>query len=117
MWLLLVTCFWACSTAYEILYAINCGGLTDITVDSIAYSADRYYTENTHTVYKNYISRSVKDSNQRLLIRNERASSSNFSYLLPIRDEGRFGLVLRFYEVRDSTCSMSSESQGSGCSM
>ena len=99
MWLVLIITLWTCSTAYEILYGINCGGTSDIVSPSVTYSADRYFTEDTFTLHKSYVSRNIKDYIERSLIRNERTSKKDFSYLLPIKEEGRFGIVLRFYEV------------------
>lgn len=85
MWIVLIITLWTCSTAYEVLYGINCGGTSEIVSDTVTYSADRYFTEDTFTIHKNYISRSIKDPIEKSLIRNERTSKKDFGYLLPIK--------------------------------
>ena len=94
-----VLLLWTCNAAYEIIYAINCGGSSDIPFEGGTYMSDRYYQGDSRTVQKTLMPKSIQDKSERLLIKNERTAMSAFSYHLPMKEEGHFGILLKFYEV------------------
>lgn len=87
-----------CSYAYDLVYAMNCGGPKHVDRFGIQYDAD----SNDVGISSNFgqslaISRVHPDD--RILYQTERYHTSSFSYNVPIDEDGEYILVTKYSEV------------------
>ena len=86
------------SVAYEVVYAVNCGGGKHTDRFGIHYNAD----DNTVGVPSEFgrtltISRVHPDD--MILYQTERYHTSSFAYNIPVPDDGQYLLIAKFSEV------------------
>lgn len=78
-------------------YAVNCGGETIVTPDGVTYRKDQGYSAGVPSDYGMQFSiRSTKDSK---IYQTERYAEEDFTYSIPIVEDGNYVLILRFSEV------------------
>lgn len=87
-----------CTDAYEVVYAVNCGGSRHTDRYGIQYRAD----DNPIGIPSTFglsltISRVHPDD--MLLYQTERYHTSSFSYNIPIEEDGEYVLVTKYSEV------------------
>ncbi len=86
------------STAYDVVYALNCGGSKLTDSHGIRYKADTSKVGTTSEFGKALvISRTHPEDT--LLYQTERYHSSSFGYDVPIPNDGEYVLILKFAEV------------------
>lgn len=104
--LLGLLCWLGCGQSYEVVLALNCGGSTDIKTELLEYvkvpvapTQDKYYSPASKANHKSYLSRSIRDPQERSLLKSERTSSETFSYEIPLKAPGAYGVAVKFIEV------------------
>jgi len=60
---------------------------------------DNFYSNNSRGNHKSYLSRSIRDQQERSLLKTDRTSSDSFMYRLPMKQEGKYGIAVKFIEV------------------
>lgn len=95
---LLMVYYPLCTDAYEVVYAVNCGGSRHTDRHGIQYRAD----DNPVGIASTFglsltISRVHPDD--MLLYQTERYHTSSFSYNIPIEEDGEYLLVTKYSEV------------------
>ena len=87
-----------CTDAYEVVYAVNCGGGRHTDRHGILYRADDNPVGISSTFGLSLtISRVHPDD--MLLYQTERYHTSSFSYNIPIEEDGEYILVTKYSEV------------------
>ena len=86
------------SSAYEVVYAVNCGGPSHKDRNGIKYSRDTNKVGIASDFGKTMIISRVSPEDQ-ILYQTERYHTSHFSYDVPINSDGEYTLVLKFAEV------------------
>ncbi len=86
------------STAYDVVYALNCGGLKLTDSHGIRYKADTSKVGITSEFGKSLVISRTRPEDT-LLYQTERYHTSSFSYDVPISSDGDYVLILKFAEV------------------
>lgn len=86
------------SAAYEVVYAVNCGGGKHTDRFGIRYSADDNKVGIASDYGKNLIISRVHPDDV-LLYQTERYHTSTFTYHVPIKEDGDYILITKFAEV------------------
>jgi len=87
-----------CLRAYEVVYAVNCGGPSHVDMFGVNYKTDNNPV-GIASDYGRTLSISNVHPNDMILYQTERYHTSSFSYNIPIHDEGDFVLITKFSEV------------------
>ena len=87
-----------CSRAYDVVFAVNCGGPSHVDMFGITYKADNNPV-GVSSEYGRSLSISNVHSNDMILYQTERYHTSSFSYNVPIHGEGEYILLTKFSEV------------------
>lgn len=82
---------------FKVKYAVNCGGEEVTTYDDVTYLSDRGYS--TGIVSDFGKSSQIKLTKTQELYQTERYAESDFSYTLPLEEQGNYVLILKFSEV------------------
>lgn len=81
----------------QVVLAINCGGDEYSDVNGIVYSEDKYYDRGTTSDHGlNY---DISGTDDMDLYQTERWSPDTLTYSLPVKEEGKYVLILKFSEV------------------
>ncbi len=86
------------SAAYEVVYAVNCGGGKHTDRFGIRYGADDNKVGIASDFGKSLIISRVHPDDV-VLYQTERYHTSTFSYSVPIEDDGDYALITKFAEV------------------
>ena len=86
------------SSAYEVVYAVNCGGPTHRDRNGIKYKSDTNKVGIASDFGKSMIISRASQEDQ-ILYQTERYHTSHFTYDVPITSDGQYTLVLKFAEV------------------
>lgn len=81
----------------KVVVAINCGGSDFTDSNGVKYSSDKYFDKGT--VSDHGLNYEIKGTKDEELYQTERWSSSTLTYSLPIKQDGKYVLVLKFSEV------------------
>jgi hypothetical protein len=87
-----------CTDAYEVVYAVNCGGSRHIDRYGIQYRADDNLVGIPST-FGLSLSIARVHPDDMVLYQTERYHTSSFSYNIPIEEDGDYILVTKFSEV------------------
>ena len=90
--------FLKATSAYQVIYAVNCGGPSHTDKFGIKYSRDTNAVGIASEFGKSMIISRVHPEDQ-ILYQTERYHVSDFSYDVPINSDGDYVLVLKFAEV------------------
>lgn len=98
--LVAVICGISCSTAYEVVYAVNAGGKGFIDSNKIRYQAD-LGNKRTGIVSDYGLQLAIQraPAEDVYLYQTERYHTETFHYDVPIAGDGQYALVLKFAEV------------------
>ncbi|CAG9314789.1 unnamed protein product [Blepharisma stoltei] len=78
-------------------YAVNCGGDSIVAPDGVTYIQDNGFSSGTASDYgKQFPIRLTRDTE---IYQTERYDEQDFTYTVPIKEEGNYVLILRFSEV------------------
>lgn len=86
------------SGAYEVVYAVNCGGGKHTDRFGIHYSADDNRVGVSSEFGKTLIISRVHPDDM-ILYQTERYHTSSFAYDIPMPDDGQYFLIVKFAEV------------------
>lgn len=86
------------SAAYEVVYAVNCGGAKHTDRFGIKYSSDSNPVGIPSDFGRNLIISRVHPEDM-VLYQTERYHTTSFSYSTPLREDGEYLLILKFAEV------------------
>ena len=86
------------SEAYEVIYAVNCGGSKHTDRFGVHYETDNSNIGIASDFGKNLIISRVHPDDM-ILYQTERYHTTSFSYKVPIHDDGEYFLILKFAEV------------------
>lgn len=86
------------SEAYDVIYAVNCGGSKHVDRYGIKYSSDSNKVGIASEFGKSLTIARVHPDDM-ILYQTERYHMSSFSYDIPIDTEGEFVLITKFAEV------------------
>ena len=84
--------------AYDVVYAVNCGGPSHIDMFGVKYSADSNPV-GISSEYGKSLSISHVHPNDMILYQTERYHTSSFHYDIPIHDDGEYVLLTKYSEV------------------
>ncbi|XP_037040186.1 malectin-A [Bradysia coprophila] len=98
----IICCCWmGFVSAYELIYAINCGSNEPVKIDDILYDrdplTDRIGIASDYGKQLMMIGRASQE--EEILYQTERYSTNTFGYDLPVSGDGEYLLVLKFCEV------------------
>merc|ERR1712079_315838 len=113
IWLILAVCFSNCGSqsdgfsniAEKVVYAVNCGGEAHIDVNGIHYLRDTNKMGTASDYGKQLLIGRVSQKDQ-IIYQTERYHTSTFGYDIPVSEDGRYLLVLKFSEVYFSAPNM-----------
>jgi hypothetical protein len=81
----------------KVTFAINCGGDEYTSEDGIKYEKDAYYDAGVSSDYGlNYDINNTKDMD---IYQTERWHTDTFTYSIPLKEPGKYILILKFSEV------------------
>ena len=87
------------TTAYKVIYAVNCGGEEHTDSNGIKYEKDSLKTGVTSDYGKHLTSIGRVPESDEVLYQTERYHTSTFGYEIPLAGDGDYVLVLKFCEV------------------
>ena len=95
---LLVIYYPLCTDAYEVVFAVNCGGQRHRDRHGITYRADNNPV-GVASMFGQSLTISRVHPDDMILYQTERYHTSSFSYSIPIEEEGNYVLVTKYSEV------------------
>merc|ERR1712156_1110978 len=108
LWLILVVTFSHCGSQQEsgavknlankVVYAVNCGGDSHVDILGVHFSKDSNKVGTASDYGKQLLIGRVPEDDQ-ILYQTERYHTSTFGYDIPVSEDGRYLLVLKFSEV------------------
>jgi len=106
LWLILAFCFTNCGSqpdvfgnlAEKVVYAVNCGGEAHLDMYGIHYVRDMNKIGTASDYGKQLLIGRVPQKDQ-IIYQTERYHTSTFGYDIPVSEDGRYLLVLKFSEV------------------
>lgn len=88
------------TTAYKVIYAVNCGGDEHTDTSGIKYEKDTLKVGTSSDFGKNLPSIGrVPSKSDEIIYQTERYHTSTFGYEIPLESDGDYVLVLKFCEV------------------
>lgn len=91
------------TTAYKVIYAVNCGGEDHTDSNGIKYEKDTLKIGTASDYGKNLGAIARVQSSDEILYKTERYHTSTFGYEIPLAGDGDYVLVLKFCEVYFNT--------------
>lgn len=91
------------STAYKVIYAVNCGGEEHTDSNGIKYEKDTLKIGTSSDFGKNLASIARCPQSDEVVYQTERYHTSTFGYEIPLAGDGDYVLVLKFAEVYFNT--------------
>ncbi|CRL01100.1 CLUMA_CG014287, isoform A [Clunio marinus] len=100
---LLISLVIAQTTAYKVIYAVNCGGEEHIDSNGIKYEKDVLKVGTSSDFGKNLPNIARVSQSDEIIYQTERYHTSTFGYEVPLESDGDYVLVLKFSEVYFNT--------------
>lgn len=91
------------STAYKVIYAVNCGGDEHTDSNGIKYEKDTLKIGTSSDFGKNLAAIARVPQSDEVVYQTERYHTSTFGYEIPLAGDGDYVLVLKFCEVYFNT--------------
>ncbi len=88
----------SCIRAYEVVFAVNCGGPAHVDMFGVKYKAD-HNPVGIASEFGLSLSISNVHVNDMILYQTERYHTSSFSYNIPVEEDGDYVLLTKFSEV------------------
>ena len=85
--------------AYNLIYAVNCGGEEHEDSNGLRYERDPLKVGTASDFGKNLLMIGRVPQNDEILYQTERYHTNTFGYDLPLSGDGDYALVLKFCEV------------------